>query len=89
MRDVLNGTGMDKFVLNAQIIGSSTIKENVCRFQISAILTTEVELVFHVMMAIIWFWENASLLLLKSPQTLVVLPGTGKIKSAFNVLTIG
>ena len=45
--DVLNGTGIIKFVLNAQKIGFSMLMESVFQFLINVLLMMQMEPVSH------------------------------------------
>jgi hypothetical protein len=75
MLDVLPGTGTSKLVSNAQAIGCSTTMESVCPSQISAILSTAMELAL--------LPPSKKLLMLDAPL------GTGTSKLVFSAQAAG
>lgn len=63
--------------------------EFVCLFLINATPSISEETVFRAMLATIWLLANVFWLLSKIQVIMAAVPGTGKTKNAFNVLTIG
>lgn len=86
---VLFGIGKIENVFNALITGFVITKECVSLSQINAKPSISLETVDLAMMDTTWLVENVNSLPSKSQKMLVVLFGTGKIKTVLNALTIG